>query len=50
MNKRLSAIASMVQNGRGLIDVGTDHGYLPVGWRNPAIAAHFLPPTSTKGR
>ena len=30
MNKRLSAIASMVQNGRGLIDVGTDHGYLPV--------------------
>ena len=30
MNKRLETIANMVQNGRGLIDVGTDHGYLPV--------------------
>ena len=30
MNKRLEAIAEMVRNGRGLIDVGTDHGYLPV--------------------
>ena len=24
------AIAALVRNGRGLIDVGTDHGYLPV--------------------
>ena len=30
MNKRLEAIASLVQNGRGLVDVGTDHGQLPV--------------------
>lgn len=30
MNKRLNAIAAMVQNGIGLVDVGTDHGYLPV--------------------
>ena len=30
MNKRLETIADMVQNGRGLVDVGTDHGYLPV--------------------
>ena len=30
MNKRLETIVDMVQNGRGLIDVGTDHGYLPV--------------------
>ena len=30
MNKRLEAIASMVRDGRGLVDVGTDHGYLPV--------------------
>ena len=30
MNKRLETIADMVRNGRGLIDVGTDHGYLPV--------------------
>jgi Predicted SAM-dependent methyltransferase len=31
MNKRLNAIAALVQNGKGLIDVGTDHGYLPAG-------------------
>lgn len=30
MNKRLEAIAELVRDGRGLIDVGTDHGYLPV--------------------
>ena len=29
MNKRLSAIAELVQNGKGLVDVGTDHGQLP---------------------
>lgn len=29
MNKRLTAIASLVTDGRGLVDVGTDHGYLP---------------------
>ena len=30
MNKRLHCIASHVPFGRGLIDVGTDHGYLPL--------------------
>ncbi len=30
MNKRLEALAGMVVDGRGLVDVGTDHGYLPV--------------------
>ena len=30
MNRRLEAIASLVREGRGLIDVGTDHGCLPV--------------------
>ena len=30
MNKRLEIIADLVENGRGVIDVGTDHGYLPV--------------------
>lgn len=30
MNRRLEAIASLTRGGRGLIDVGTDHGYLPV--------------------
>lgn len=29
MNRRLEAIASLVEDGAGLIDVGTDHGYLP---------------------
>lgn len=29
MNRRLLAIAALVHNGRGIIDVGTDHGYLP---------------------
>ena len=30
MNRRLCAVAALVKNGKGLIDVGTDHGYLPV--------------------
>jgi tRNA (adenine22-N1)-methyltransferase len=30
MNNRPEAIASLVSSGTGLIDVGTDHGYLPV--------------------
>ncbi len=29
MNRRLEAIAALVRNGKGLVDVGTDHGYLP---------------------
>lgn len=35
MNKRLRAIEYMVPPGKGVIDVGTDHGYLPV-----ALAQH----------
>lgn len=30
MNKRLEKIASYITSGTGIIDVGTDHGYLPV--------------------
>lgn len=30
MSKRLELIASHIRNGVGVIDVGTDHGYLPV--------------------
>ena len=30
MNKRLAAICRMIPEGRGVIDVGTDHAYLPV--------------------
>lgn len=35
MNKRMQAIVKYIEPGRGLIDVGTDHGYLPA-W----MAAH----------
>lgn len=30
MNKRLSCIASHIRDGIGMIDVGTDHAYIPV--------------------
>lgn len=30
MNRRLQAIEALVEDGVGLIDVGTDHGYLPL--------------------
>ncbi len=29
MNKRLEAIYDLIEDGRGVIDVGTDHGYIP---------------------
>ena len=38
MNKRLQAIEALVRPGRGLIDVGTDHGYLPL-----SLARHGYP-------
>lgn len=38
MNKRLQAIQALVEPGVGLIDVGTDHGYLPV-----SLARHGYP-------
>lgn len=38
MNKRLSAIAEMIVPGVGVVDVGTDHGYLPA-----ALAASGYP-------
>lgn len=30
MNKRLELISSLIPSGKGFVDVGTDHGYLPV--------------------
>ena len=44
MNKRMHAIVRYIEPGRGMIDVGTDHGYLPVwmathGYRGNIIAA-----------
>ena len=44
MNKRMHAIVKYIEPGRGLIDVGTDHGYLPAwmashGYRGNIIAS-----------
>ena len=44
MNKRMHAIVKYIEPGRGLIDVGTDHGYLPAwmashGYHGNIIAA-----------
>ena len=44
MNKRMHAIVKYIEPGRGLIDVGTDHGHLPAwmaahGYRGNIIAA-----------
>ena len=30
MTRRLDTIYNLIENGRGIIDVGTDHGYIPV--------------------
>ena len=30
MNRRLSLISEYIDNGKGIVDVGTDHGYLPI--------------------
>lgn len=30
LSHRLSAIASLIKGGKAIVDVGTDHGYLPV--------------------
>ena len=38
MNRRLQAIEQMIHPGIGMIDVGTDHGYLPV-----SLAQHGYP-------
>lgn len=38
MNRRLQAIENMIVPGIGMIDVGTDHGYLPV-----SLARHGYP-------
>ena len=30
LSKRLNAVASLVESGSSVADVGTDHGYIPV--------------------
>ncbi len=48
MNKRLKKIYEFISNGLGLVDVGTDHGYLPVylaqnGYTGNIIATDIRP-------
>lgn len=48
MNKRLELISSMIPDGEGFSDVGTDHGYLPVymalhGYSGNIIASDIRP-------
>lgn len=48
MNKRLQAIHSLICQGRGVVDVGTDHGYIPValaqnGYGGKIIASDIRP-------
>ena len=48
MNKRLQAICSLICQGRGVVDVGTDHGYIPValaqnGYAGKIIASDICP-------
>ena len=48
MNKRLELIRSLIPEGKGVVDVGTDHGYLPVqlykdGYRGALLASDIRP-------
>lgn len=48
MNKRLEAIYDLIETGKGIIDVGTDHGYLPAalaenGYEGQIIASDIRP-------
>ena len=48
MNKRLEEIYALIGEGRGLVDVGTDHGYIPAalaksGYSGKIIASDINP-------
>ena len=42
MNKRLQAIYSLICQGRGVVDVGTDHGYIPVALAQNGYAGNII--------
>ena len=42
MNKRLERILSYIQDGTGVIDVGTDHGYLPAALAAQGYSGNIL--------
>ena len=48
MNRRIQAIADLIEEGTGVIDVGTDHGYLPIalakrGYKGNILASDIKP-------
>ena len=48
MNQRLNCLLTHIPDGRGVIDVGTDHGYLPAalaqgGYRGALLASDIRP-------
>ena len=42
MNKRLEAIYALIGEGRGLVDVGTDHGYIPTALAQSGYAGNII--------
>ena len=42
MNNRLKTIANLISNGTGVIDVGTDHGYLPIYLRKNGYTGNLI--------
>lgn len=42
MNKRLEAIYALIGEGKGLVDVGTDHGYIPTALAQSGYAGNII--------
>lgn len=49
LSKRLSHIAAFVPTGTSIIDVGTDHGYLPIYLRQKSEITHAIATDINKG-
>ena len=42
MNKRLEEIYALIGEGRGLVDVGTDHGYIPAALAKSGYSGNII--------
>lgn len=42
MNDKLNLILSMIKNGTGVIDVGTDHGFLPIALAKSGYSGNII--------
>lgn len=49
MNRRLQMILNMIPDGLGTVDVGTDHGYLPVALAQRGYPGHIFASDLRKG-